>query len=304
MLYVNSRNKSESFTAFRVLAENPVSGKGVIVPFRLRKMTDEQIQNICSGSFYDAVAQMLNHLFNLHLEGWDLELNAGRNATAIYQMNPRIHVSELWHNPADTYAFLEKALYKKLGQTGDNMPLWASVGIRIAVLFGIYAQLNGQGFEFLDVVGVSNDSTTYLAPFYAKLLGLPIRNIIIGCDEESGLWELIHKGQLPAFSTAADAVEMMIFSVLGEEEVARFWEQHGQKRPYILDEEQICVFSEGLFAAVIGDSRLDSVIENVYRTNAYRMSRQTAVAYSAVQDYRAKTGDCRDVLIFADGKSK
>lgn len=303
MLYVNSRNKAESYTAHRVLAENPVDGRGVVVPFRLRKMTPEQVQNICSANFYDAVALALNHFFNLRLEGWDLELNVGRNAVSIQEFTPKINIAELWHNPANTYNFLEKALYKKMSENQGEIPLWARIAIRTAVLFGIYAQMNEQGIESIDVVGVSCDVTTYLAPFYAKILGLPIRSILIGCDDESGLWEFIHKGQLPTSSTAAVAVEMMIFSVFGDEEVNRFAQYRSNRRNYTLDEEQLAQLGDGLYAAVIGSSRLDTVRENVLRTNAYPISRKTAIAYSAVQDYRARTGECRNMLLFADSSS-
>ena len=45
---------------------------------------------------------------------------------------------------------------------------------------------------------------------------------------------------------------------------------------------------------------VNALIPSVYRMAGYVMGPQTALAYSGLQDYRARTGETRIALLFAD----
>jgi threonine synthase len=69
---------------------------------------------------------------------------------------------------------------------------------------------------------------------------------------------------------------------------------------YDPEAEQLDQLRSGMFAAVISDSRVENVIHSVYRTSNYIFSPYSALAYASLLDYRAKTGESRNVLLLAE----
>ena len=55
-----------------------------------------------------------------------------------------------------------------------------------------------------------------------------------------------------------------------------------------------------MFAAVVSGDRVSSVISNVQRTSNYILGPVSALGYGGMQDYRAKTGESRPVLLLAE----
>ena len=55
-----------------------------------------------------------------------------------------------------------------------------------------------------------------------------------------------------------------------------------------------------MYATVSSRDRINGLILSVYRMAGYVMGPQTALAYSGLQDYRARTGETRTALLLAD----
>lgn len=308
MLYVSTRNRNESFTAFRALCEENTPDGGLFVPFQLPQIS---LQALEGKSFSDGIAQVLNLFFSAGLTGWDVEFCVGRRTVKTKFMNHRLMMAELWHNLDASYAAMEQAIYKKLGGQGSPAS-WAKVAIRIAVLVGLYSELAAQDAESFDVAVTAGDFSWPMAAWYARKMGLPIGTIVCGCNENGAVWDLIHRGEYatgvalrhtdtPELDVSATmGLERLIYETLGTEEVCRYRDICAKKSLYTLDELQLPQFNVGLFAAVVGSSRVEPVLASIYRTNDYITDPYTAMAYGALQDYRARTGESRLTLLPAE----
>lgn len=315
MLYLTTRDKFDTYTVPHVLRASRADNGGYYLPFRLPIYTAEELTDMQEIGFGQCIAEVLNGFFSCGITGWDVEFAIGRHPVKLSSINQRIWAGELWHNQEGDYACAERALADKLGCTGD-VPSWVKIAIRIAILLSTYAQMLKEGVitpvQSFDVAMPTSDFTAVIAVWYARQMGIPIANIVCGCNENSAVWELLHLGELRTDSqvvhtalTAANVavpeeLERLIHGTLGVEEVLRFREVAGKggvfsPRPGMLD-----VLRAGFFAAVVSQSRLEALIPSVFRTGGYVMGPYTALAYGAIQDYRAKTGESRDVLLLAD----
>ena len=78
MLYISTRSKIDSFTAYRALHENCAPDGGAFAPMQLRKFGSDEIELLLRSSFNDAVSTILNYFFSTKLSGFDLDFSIGR----------------------------------------------------------------------------------------------------------------------------------------------------------------------------------------------------------------------------------
>ncbi len=301
MLYITTRNPADSFTAHRVLTDNRASDGGMFLPMQMPVLSEYEIRRLGEKSFADVVAWILNLFFDKEITLWDVEFCVGRNPLQLCGMNHRLTVAQLWHNHVGDYHYLEKSLYEKLcGETApqSQIPAWPRLAIRIAVLFGIYAQL-GNGLYSFDVAVPADDFLLPTALWYARSMGLPVGKIICGCPDSSAVWDLIHRGE---YSTVSDDknVERLIFSAFGRDETRRYLSVLQRRGVFKLEQEQQQMLADGIYVAVVSDHRIEGIMKSFYRTNRYFLDPGMAVSYGALQDYRARTGESRLTLLLAD----
>ena len=55
-----------------------------------------------------------------------------------------------------------------------------------------------------------------------------------------------------------------------------------------------------IFVSVVSSIRIETTIPNVYKTHNYVLSPASALAYSGLLDYRAKTGITRNAIVICD----
>lgn len=312
MLYVSTRDRADSFTAYRALQEEKTPSGGLYVPYRLPDLTDD-VKSMVGESFGENVAKILNLFFSADLSGWDVDFLVGRLPLRLVMMNHRLVVAELWRNHAQDYAYLEESLYRKLSGNALKKPTdWAKIAIRIAVLFGLFSELHRQGIECVDIAVATGDFSVPMAAWYARKMGLPIGKITCGCNENGAVWDLIHRGE---FSTGAaitkteypgmdhscpTSIERLIYSVHGLKEAQRYVSVCQKRGSYKLDDVALQILGDGLSAAVVSGKRTQSVIKSIYQTSGYIMDGYTATAYGSLQDYRSRTGESRLTLLLAD----
>ena len=319
MLYVTTRVSQDAFTAQRALTENRCPEGGFFVPMQLPRFEKAQIADLAEKSFSQNAADILNLLFGTRLDGWAVEFGIGRYPVKLVALNSKITVAETWHNPVWRFERLACGIEKAIRQSDqiNKTPSdWLMIASRIAVLFGIFGQLLEEGQlvenEKLDVSLPAGDLSALMAVWYARRMGLPIGTIVCCTNENTGLWNLFHKGELRTDMTAVRThtpdcdrtvpkdLERLIFAVLGRSEAVSFSEVCRTGGAYSLEPEQVKLLREGIHVSVVSEKRMASTIPNLYKTTGFVADPYTALAYSGLTDYRAAAGENRKALIMAD----
>ncbi len=297
MLYVTTREKYDAFTTARTLISSCGPEGGLYLPYQMPRL-NEDLDAMANRSFGQNVAAVLNRFFGCGLTGWDVEFSIGRYPVRIASMGQKVVVAELWRNLEGCYDRMEQHLAARICRKGlaqVEVTSWMRIAIRIALITAVFAQLRHQGFaDALDMAVSEGDFSSVMAIWYCRQMGLPICNIIIGCSDGSDVWQLLHNGQYR--STDAQEPERLIHGTLGVDAVMRLSRGEGLS----LTAEERKSMSRGLHTAMVSADRRDAAIPNVYGTNAYILEPEAAAAYSALLDYRARSGESRVALILED----
>ena len=318
MLYATTRNKNDVHTAYRVIHQDCAQDGGLFLPFSMPHLEDSEIRALKDRSFGDNVAQILNLFFSAGLTGWDVEFAIGRNAAQNVTINNRLVLCECWHNSHWRYEYIVQMLSDRLRKEGNGeVPTnWVRMAISVAVLFGIYGNLLEQEQvsqqATVDIAVAVGDFSMPMAAWYAREMGLPIGNIICGCNANGAVWELLHRGQVNTGAAAVKTstpgcdcalprdLERLICSTVGEYELERYLDCCANGTVFLANELTFDKLHAGMFASVNSDSRVESLISNFYRTNHYVLSPYAALAYGSLTDYRAKTGESRTALVLSE----
>ena len=319
MLYVTTRDKRDVFTAYKTLINNQGPCGGFYIPFQPITFSRQEIEALKDKSFGQCVADILNLFFSSRLDAWDVDFCIGRHPVKLVPMSHKIVVGEVWHNPQWEFSRVVRNLRGRILGTSDSDDCptnWTWIAVRIAVLFGLFGKLFRNGLTdphlLTDVSVNGDDFTAIMAAWYARNMGLPIGNIIFSCDEESKLWDFLNHGELEPLEVAGSVVESshrsrvttdverLVYETLGEKEALRFAEFSAAGASYSVSAEQIKSVRTGLFCAVVSKKRAVSVIKNVFRTNAYLLSSDSAFAYGALQDFRATSSEISSALILTE----
>jgi len=305
MLYVTTRNKHDTYTVHHVMQKDRGEDGGLFQPFHLTAFTREELLELSQQTFGQRVAQILNLFFSARLTGWDVDFCAGKSPVKLAPMSHRILVAECWHNPDNTFARMEKSLCERIcGQAVEKPSAWMAIAVRIAVLFGIYGDLLAanavQLDKPLDVAVPVGDFTAPMAAWYAREMGLPIGNVICCCEEDSGLWDLLHHGEVRGDCSLPRNLERLINLTLGDEEVIRFCEACQTGRTFATRPGTLELLRKGMYAYVVSRQRQNSLIPSVFRTGGMILAPESAQSYGGLLDYRAKTGESRPALLLAE----
>lgn len=305
MLYVTTRNAHDVFTANHTLINDRCSQAGLYVPYSLTTFSPEEIIALRDKSFAQCAADILNIFFSGKLGELDFDFCVGKSSSKMLSMNHKIVVAENWHNSVRDFSYNVNKLYGRIREELDSVETpsnWMQVAVRVAYLFGHYSQMLQHGYvvadSFFDVAVSADDFSAPMAAWYARKMGLPIGNIICGCKNDDSLWELLHHRQMHVGDRSCSNIERLIWETMGQEETKAFCDASCQI--YEPDEEKYDLLRNGMFAAVVSDSRVSSVIRNVYRSSGYLLSVNSAVAYAGLQDFRASSGEGRTTLILSE----
>lgn len=318
MLYITTRNIYDPSTTPKSLHGDRGPDGGLYLPFRMPVFTKEELEEMISGNFSQTVAKILNLFFPCRLNGWDVEFCIGRYPVKITDIKQKVFAAELWHNSGNCYSRLENALSEKVRESicGTYTTSWLRIAIRISVLFGIYGELLRTGSvtpdNSFDVSVPTEDFACAMSVWYARQMGLPISNIICGCNENGALWELLHHGQVRTDVAAVNTTtpeadvaipaefERLICATLGQEEAQRFCDICAGGEVYAPKQGMLETLRSGMFAAVISNERLAALIPNVFATTNYILGPYAALAYGGLMDYRTKNRESRLALLVVD----
>ena len=319
MLYVTTRNRCEQYTAARTLVGSRAPDGGLYIPLSIPRMGPQELRSLAEMSFHDCVVKVLNRLFHTNLTRWDLVFEIGKYPVRLEAMSHRIIISETWHNPKWSFGGLTEELRGLVaGENDGNVEcsFWLETGIRIAVIFGVVAEMMRAEIASeenrIDISVVGGNFSAPIALWMARQMGLPIGNIVICCNENSGVWNLFHHGELrteavtvPTKTPKADIVvpdglEVLISLTCGTDEAGRYVDAWRGGRMYCPEENHLQKLRQGIEVSVISEDRLLQTIPSVFGTSGYLLSPYTAMAYAGLLDYRARTGESRYGIVFAD----
>lgn len=295
MLYVSTRNTAATYTAHRAIHEARTQDGGFYVPFHLPAYTQEELLAMKAQPCCNAIAAVLNLLFAKKLTGSDVEFAIGKNPFRMEYMQHKLVFAESWHNPEGSADYLLKNLYTLISDrkyVGKLPAGWSDVGIRIALLFGMYSALENTA-ETFDMAVTAGDFADISAILYCRGMGLPVNMTVCTGSEDCVLWDLLNRGECICGSEDASYLECFLYRCFGAENV------HFLEKSHSIDEVQREELANKVFAPVVSLSRIDSVISNMHRTSQYAIDRETAVAYGGLQDFRSATGVSRETVILS-----
>lgn len=319
MLYVTTRSNEDTFTSNHALLENRAPDGGLYVPLHMPSFFPAEIDELKEKSMGQRIADVLNPLFGTRLDGWDVDFCIGRAPVRLVPVTRRVFLAESWHNPDWNFDWMVNCLIEQIGQQEDGQkPVsdWFYIAVRSAVLFGIFGELMKEGIadrnKPVDVSVPSGDFSAAMAAWYARSWGLPIGNIVCCCNENSAPWDLIHMGELRTNSIAARTsapdcdqiiprdLERLVFACGGYEESLRFVQAVRKGGMYCSNDGAARNIRKGMFVSVVSGKRMESTIPNVYKTTSKILGPYTALAYSGLLDYRAKTGESRCAIVLSE----
>ena len=309
MLYVTTLNTNDDYTAYRALVGDQAQDGGCFTPFRLPIFNDDALAQFAENSFNKNVSDILNLFFGFNIDGYDLDLNVGKNLIRMVTINRRVVVAELWHNISGQLTYVENALCKKLeDETNTKISRdWAVIAIKIAFTFGLYGQLLRDGVlktgETIDFSVYDETFQTQIALWYCRKMGLPIKILICTCEESGKLWDFINRGTLQTANlgkTFCRNIERLLYVTIGCDIVKEFSNAVDNSANFSVPAVVLPDLSSGFFCSVAGKNRAPSVINSLYRTSEYITDTNTALCYGGLQDYRAKTGDSNLTVILSE----
>ena len=303
MLYLNTRNKADSFTAHKVLHTKSLADGGLFVPMNLPALDDLSLASFERMGFGEAAACIFNLFFGTKLSGWDVDFAVGRQALDLVSAGYKVCLAESWHNPAGSHEYLVQKLHQLV--TGErcaaqDVNMWFRTTVDIAILFAVYGKYCRQEIYEFDIAVETGDLQQLLAVRCAQKMGLPIRKIILGSIDGDGVWEFFsHGGYQRNRKYSPVGLEALLWLEFGYGEAAEYASSMDRRSIYKLNDVRLAMFKHGVFATVVGDNRAANIVESTIRTNNYQMELSTARAFAALQDYRAKTGENKNTLLFA-----
>ena len=318
MLYLSTKSNLDTYTAYRTIHADFAPDGGLFLPFRLPKMSDAEITAFADRSYCGNLCHILNLFFGCNLNQTDLEYILGKHSTRYSTMNHHVIIGELWHNTSWNFGGIVDSLSRAMRKENLDAPAteWVNLAVHIAAIFGLYGLLLQEKTlrcgECFDIALPVGDFTAPMAGWYARNMGLPIGTVIIGCNENSAIWDLFNLCDIATGETVLETLTPLcdynapagltrfIYSCLNAEEAMRFEEKRLAGHHYAPHEMDYERLKDGFFVAVSSISRIDHVIRNVYSTAQYILSPYDALSFGALLDYRSKSGQGNPCLLLSE----
>lgn len=296
MLYVSTKDRNQTYTAYQALNLQDSAVYGRIVPLCVPAFSALQLKELCGGSFSQIVSEILNKFFPSNVNADDIEICLKKNPLISDALDRKTLLIRLSGKVESKSERLVNDIYELLSGNDTNAPALPRMLIEIGLLFGLYGDLNRCGIREIDVAVCSGAFWGIDSVYYARKMGLPVRMMICGCANEDTLWDLAHKGVLMSYDADA-AVIIYAFSSAESERYSRCCQT---KEVYKLSEDLLTDFNAPLFTSVVSGDRRQDVVGNIYSIFGRKLTTDAAGAYGALQDYRAIIGENRVTIVFSE----
>ena len=273
MLYVNVIN-NQSYTAYQALNH---SFNNYILPIRFPTISLKDLNDL---SFCDVVLYVLKRFFVVNITSKQIE-----EIMKEYPIQPDAldRKTFIMRKQSDE---IVKKIYDIISD-GRSVSVCASICIKIALLFGIYKEIEKCGIQKFHYAISLERNDDLFAVLCAYNMGLPISKIICGHTMEDFLWNII---RLNDFDSVDESSAVIMYILCGK------------IYQYITRDDFETVKSKLnhlIYSSFISQRRVEETEGNIGKTYYKKLDKYAATAYCALQDYRALTGDHQVTLIFS-----
>ncbi|MCL2126308.1 MAG: threonine synthase [Oscillospiraceae bacterium] len=186
---------------------------------------------------------------------------------------------------------------------------WGRLVPQIAYYVSAYCDLLTSGAiklgESINFCVPTGNFGNILAGYYAMKIGLPIKKLICASNKNDVLADFIETGvydkNRPFYTTASPSMDILVSSNLERLLFELSGKDGGAIAAYMSDLSKTGRYAvpsdvrdaiTGMFASGrCSEAETASTIDGVFREHGYLIDTHTAVAYKALRDYRADTGD-------------
>ena len=209
--------------------------------------------------------------------------------------------------------FSDEALREELAQKGfffssANSINWGRVLPQIVYYVSAYCDLLRDGKiqagQVINVCVPTGNFGNILAAYYAREMGVPIGKLICASNQNDVLTDFIRTGVYDRnrtfYHTMSPSMDILISSNLERlllsltqdvGEVKDYMERLNASGRYEVSERVKAKLQKLFTGYCCDDNRTQEVIGQVYRQHDYLIDPHTAVAFSALEQYRQETGD-------------
>lgn len=303
MEYATTRDSEKRYSPHQVLRQDRGGDGGLFLPVTPPELNLKELGQI---PFTARIARVLNLLFDGGLSQWDVDFCVGRHPVKAVPLPQKMVLLECWHNRQGSLKHMVSTLAARLRQDGEPVATeFVELAVRIAILAAVFAENLPE--EPVDVAVVSGELYAATAACYGKNWGLPIGNIILCCNENGGLWELFHRGQLrtdalsvPTATPGADVclpmeLERLLHAWGGTREVDRYLEAVRRGAVYEMEELPQWDFS----VSVVGRQRMMDALRSVAAIGTL-LSPYDGLCYGGLLDHRARFREIRPALLLSE----
>ena len=270
MLYVNTNNKFQTYTAFQALHTDLEINDGVIAPLRLPVFSKKDLDKIYHLSPAAVISYVLRKFFYTEICVPDLEAIMADAFCSVEELDRKT----LLVNIVDDFEKFENDVFNLLCQEDHTPSIWVRCAIRISVFTAIIAELRRNGLRKLDFAVNSDEICSIIPVLYCKIMGLPIEKIIIGASHEEGIWKYLH---------------MCLEGTSGSYD----YFLHGLS--FVKDPKR---FLNDLVSYIVSATRAGEIAANIKHSHGNFVTLGASFSYGALQDHRAITGENGKTIVF------
>ena len=209
--------------------------------------------------------------------------------------------------------FSDRALAEELEKKGyffssANSINWGRVLPQIVYYISAYCDLlrdeKIQPGQTVNVCVPTGNFGNILAAYYAREMGVPIDQLICASNSNNVLTDFIRTGVYDRnrsfYNTMSPSMDILISSNLERmlyaltqdtDEVKGYMEQLNATGRYQIRDKILEKLQKRFKGYFCDDQETQRVIREMYETNGYLIDTHTAVAFSALEQYRKETGD-------------
>ncbi len=215
--------------------------------------------------------------------------------------------------------FTDPAIAEKLKEhnmlfSSANSINWGRLAPQIVYYVSAYCDLLSSGKELKEGFNVAVPTGNFgniLAAYYAKQMGVPVHKLICASNSNKVLTDFFETGVYDRnrdfYTTISPSMDILISSNL-ERMLFELSDRDPQKTiawqtalketgKYQVDNAVKAKLDDLFFGGYCDDEKTKHTIRTVYEKYGYLCDTHTAVAVSVYEEYKAKTGDTRPVVI-------
>ena len=184
---------------------------------------------------------------------------------------------------------------------------WGRLAPQIVYYISAYCDLLADGRiaygDKMNVCVPTGNFGNILAAYIAKNMGLPIGKLICASNSNNVLTEFFESGTYnrnrPFHLTMSPSMDILISSnlerllyfIAGSDETRAYMEQLNKTGSYTVSDEMFKRIREDFYGYCADEEATAETIRETFEKNGYLIDTHTAVAASAVKQYRTATGD-------------